>query len=544
MRDQDQRHTTLWTAAVIGVVVIALALASVSLVLAIFQTKSLARLRVEELRREARLIVENVNNQAVPQLEELLTAVASNVRGNLAADPLRGRWAPTWVDELYLFDATPNLVIWQASEQASRRNWTRPSGRNRDDDRYQATIIGLLVPSLIAAQFNARFDRVEYAYDVLEDRPLVVAFSVDPWEPSNQTIVGARINLDRLVSDLVRPLPAVGSNRIGVIEVLPGAAVASTKAHAWTEDIAPLAPFLRLAPTKEFVARQEGVVRRQALFFIGGTILAIAALLAVIWSMWRVFNREMALSRLKQSFVADVSHELKTPLALIRLFAETLLSDRINSDEKRREYYQVISRESGRLTHLINNILDFARIDSDRKAYSMYPLDVGSLVRQTYEAYQIQLDHEGFEHQLVVADDLPEVFADRDAIAQALINLINNAMKYTDQDDKFLGVDVSAETRRGQHGVLISVSDRGIGIKPEDRNLLFTDFYRSSDERVRRQRGAGLGLALVKHIVDAHGGIVDVESRLVKGSTFRIFLPENKPVITAEDASHVQNPAG
>lgn len=544
MRDQEQRHSTLWTAAVIGVVVIALALASVSLVLAIFQTKSLARLRVEELHREARLIVENVNNQAVPQLEELLTAVASNVRGNLSADPLRGRWAPTWVDELYIFDATPNLVIWQANQQTGRRNWSRPSGRNRDNDRYQATIIGLLVPSLIAAQFNARFDRVEYAYDVIEDRPLVVAFRVDPWEQSNPTIVGARVNLEQLVSDLVKPRPEVSASRIGVIEVLPGGAAAAQKSHAWTEDLAPLAPFLRLTPTRDFVSRQQGVVRRQALFFVGGTILAIAALLAVIWSMWRVFNREMALSRLKQSFVADVSHELKTPLALIRLFAETLLSDRINSDEKRREYYQVISRESGRLTHLINNILDFARIDSDRKAYSMYPLDVGSLVRQTYEAYQIQLDHEGFEHQLVVADDLPEVFADRDAIAQALINLINNAMKYTDQDDKFLGVDVSAETRRGQHGVLISVSDRGIGIKPEDRNLLFTDFYRSSDERVRRQRGAGLGLALVKHIVDAHGGIVDVESRLVKGSTFRIFLPENKPVITAEDASHVQNPAG
>jgi signal transduction histidine kinase len=123
-----------------------------------------------------------------------------------------------------------------------------------------------------------------------------------------------------------------------------------------------------------------------------------------------------------------------------------------------------------------------------------------------------------------------------------LINLINNAMKYSDGDDRFLGIDVSLETRRGGHGVLISVSDRGIGIKPEDRNHLFTDFYRANDELVRARRGAGLGLALVKHIVDAHHGIVDVESRLVKGSTFRIFLPaggSHPSLMENNDASHI-----
>jgi signal transduction histidine kinase len=214
------------------------------------------------------------------------------------------------------------------------------------------------------------------------------------------------------------------------------------------------------------------------------------------------------------------------------------MSGRVPTDEKRHEYYTIIARESDRLTHMINNILDFARIDAGRKRYTFTRTDIAALVQETYEAYGLQLDHEGFEHQLVIGDDLPPVNADRDAIAQAIINLINNAIKYNDGQDKFLGIDVSRETRRGTHGVLISVSDRGIGIRPEDRNQLFTGFYRSADERVRQKRGAGLGLALVKHIADAHGGIVDVESRLVKGSTFRIFLPASTEAVLSEDLEH------
>ncbi|NOX57698.1 MAG: HAMP domain-containing histidine kinase [Planctomycetes bacterium] len=308
----------------------------------------------------------------------------------------------------------------------------------------------------------------------------------------------------------------------------------------WTERLTPAVPFVELMPSKRLIRDQHEIVWRQTVYFIIGTVLVMAALTGVMWAMWRVFNRELALSRMKQSFVADVSHELKTPLALIRLFGETLLAGRVTSEEKRREYYEIITRESSRLTHLINNILDFARIDAGRKRYSMADCDVAALVKETYEAYLLQLEHEKFEHQLIVGEALPTIHCDRDAVAQAIINLINNAMKYSDGDDRFLGIDVSAETRRGGHGVLISVSDRGIGIKPEDRNHLFTDFYRANDDLVRARRGAGLGLALVKHIVDAHHGIVDVESRLVKGSTFRIFLPET-PESTPMENNHASN---
>ena len=272
---------------------------------------------------------------------------------------------------------------------------------------------------------------------------------------------------------------------------------------------------------------QESPVIRPTLVYLGLTILALVTLVVAMWVLVRVVRREMALVEMKANFVADVSHELKTPLALIRLFGETLQSGRVTSEEKRQEYYAIITRESTRLSNLINNILDFARIEAGCKEYTLQTTDIADVVRDTFEAYRAQLEDNGFEHHLTVADSLPRVDADRDAIAQALINLMNNAVKYSGQE-RYLAIDLTEDTRRDRHGVLISVHDRGIGIRPEDRARLFDGFFRAPDGRVREKGGTGLGLALVKHIVEIHNGSLDVESRLVKGSTFRIFLPASE----------------
>ena len=287
-----------------------------------------------------------------------------------------------------------------------------------------------------------------------------------------------------------------------------------------------------LQPDKAFVEEQRRTVVVLMLVYGGLTAAALATLLIVTWLLLRLVRKERALSELKANFVADVSHELKTPLALISLFAETLQAGRVPSDEKRKEYYSVILRESTRLTNLINNILDFSRIDAGRKEYVLQPTDVADVVRETYDAYRPQLEHEGFEHQLTIDDPLPRVDADRDAISQVLVNLINNAIKYS-SNERYLAIEVSADTRRGRRGVLLSVHDRGIGIRPEDRAHLTEGFFRAGDPRVREQGGTGLGLALVKNIVDAHNGSLDIETRLVKGSTFRVFLPASaEPALT------------
>jgi signal transduction histidine kinase len=532
MAYRDQKPMTAWTLAGIGAVSITFVMAGLGMVLAIRQTQSLADRPIADLRPEARRIIEGINERTLPRIKEFLEGVGKNLRADHRDYPFTGIDTPLWLDEVYLIDDSPSMVIWVRRDDGAWNRWRGDTGQPEKNEQYKAAIRRRLYSYLLAAQFDLPGQSSGIVPEMVEGEPVLYHW-VDEHGVNGETVVAARLDQEEFVKQVVEP--ALPEARL---EIVPRLA-AKSKARlfpAWTEQLTEVAPPVAIAPAAEFVDLQHRNVTHQMLLFVVATAMAMAALLGVLWAMWRVFRREIALSKMKQAFVADVSHELKTPLALIRLFGETLMSGRVPTEAKRQEYYEIITRESGRLTHLINNILDFSRIDAGRKRYSMQATDISELVRETYEAYQLQLDHEGFEHQLIMAEALPTVYCDRDAVAQALINLINNAMKYTEKNDRFLGIDVSGETRRGRHGVLISVSDRGIGISPEDRNYLFQDFYRSNDERVRQRRGAGLGLALVKHIVDAHGGIVDVESRLVKGSTFRIFLPIGSES-NAEDGS-------
>jgi signal transduction histidine kinase len=228
----------------------------------------------------------------------------------------------------------------------------------------------------------------------------------------------------------------------------------------------------------------------------------------------------MHLSRLKNDFVANVSHELKTPLALIRLFAETLELGRVPGEEKARQYYQVINKESQRLTQLINNILDFSRIEAGRKEYRFAPTDISRIVQDVVDAYRFQIEQQGFTLEVKLAEDVPEVPADKEALAQAVLNLVNNAIKYS-RDDKYLGLEV----RRQDGRVLLSISDRGIGIAKGEQRKIFDKFYRAEDSLVHETKGSGLGLALVHHIMEAHGGEVEVDSIPGRGSRFTLALP-------------------
>jgi signal transduction histidine kinase len=264
----------------------------------------------------------------------------------------------------------------------------------------------------------------------------------------------------------------------------------------------------------------EEDVRRWAIgkmALIGFIDLMLGAGLFLVYSNVR---REMHLSRLKSDFVANVSHELKTPLALIRLFAETLELDRLPGEEKKRQYYRVIHKESQRLTQLINNILDFSRIEAGKREYRFAPADLNRIVTDVLEAYRFSIEQQGFTLESKLAEDLPEVEVDKEALSQALINLVNNAIKYS-RDEKL----VRLETARDGHRVLLSVTDRGIGIPSAEQRKIFEKFYRAENSLVHETKGSGLGLALVGHIVEAHGGTIDVKSAPGRGSTFTIALP-------------------
>ena len=233
-----------------------------------------------------------------------------------------------------------------------------------------------------------------------------------------------------------------------------------------------------------------------------------------------IVSKEMALARLKSDFVSNVSHELRTPLALIRLYAETLELGRITTQEKKQQYYRIIRKESERLTALINNILDFSRIEAGRKEYEFRNTDIAELVRNTLESYRYQIEQQGFAFEESIDSNLPAVPVDREAIARALVNLVNNALKYS-TDEKFLGVKLY----RDDGVVKLEVADHGIGIARRDQSKIFEKFYRAGDPLVHNTKGSGLGLSLVRHITQAHGGEIAVESTPGKGSRFILSLP-------------------
>ena len=250
------------------------------------------------------------------------------------------------------------------------------------------------------------------------------------------------------------------------------------------------------------------------------TAVVLCLLLVGIILTLRAASREMSLAAAKSSFVSNVSHELKTPLALIRLYAETLELDRVKDEQQGKDFLRTINGETRRLTQLINNILDFSKIEAGRKEYRFVSSDVAEIVETVLRTYEYQLRDAGFEVSTRIDQGLPMVAIDAEAISQAVVNLLNNATKYS-EDAKKIEVAVAA---RDSH-IAIEVADHGIGILRSEQQKIFEKFYRVSTTLVHNTKGSGLGLALVKHVAEAHGGRVLVDSELGRGSRFTILIP-------------------
>ncbi len=253
--------------------------------------------------------------------------------------------------------------------------------------------------------------------------------------------------------------------------------------------------------------------------------IALMVVLAVVMGCGVFFvagaaAREVRVAELKSNFVAAVSHDLKTPLALIQLFAETLELGRVRNPERALEYYRIINGEARKLTRLIENILDFSKMEAGLRPYRLAPASVGDLATRVLSAMDSQFTQSQFKVTARVEPDLPRVLVDSDAVEQAIENLLANAMKYSGD-----ARDIDINVRRANGHVAVSVSDHGIGIPRREQQRIFRKFYRVESELGGGPQGCGLGLAIVDHTMRGHGGWVRVESEPDRGSTFTLCFP-------------------
>lgn len=264
----------------------------------------------------------------------------------------------------------------------------------------------------------------------------------------------------------------------------------------------------------------EGLVRERLytnLILIAGLFLLM---IITAWYGYKNIKKEIELAHIKSDFVSNVSHELRTPLSLISMFAETLEMNRVTSEERRKEYYGIISHESNRLSRIVNSILSFSQIEAGKKKYNFSIVDVNEITAKIYDTYDYHLTNKGFEFRYEPFNSQLKIQGDSEAISEAVINLIDNAVKYS-TDNK----SVIVRTGRENGFVKIEVEDKGIGISNSDQQKIFDKFYRASKGLVHNTKGTGLGLTLVKHIMEAHKGKIELQSEIGNGSTFYLLFP-------------------
>jgi two-component system phosphate regulon sensor histidine kinase PhoR len=244
-------------------------------------------------------------------------------------------------------------------------------------------------------------------------------------------------------------------------------------------------------------------------------------LLLGAWLIFRNVAKQVELSRLKSDFVSSVSHEIRTPLALITMYIETLEMGRVTDTNKIREYYTIILNETTRLSGIVNRILNFSQIESNKRKYSFVKADLNEIVENAAHSFRYSIDIRGFSYSFVPGIDLPLVMADRDAVTDAFVNLVDNAMKYS-TDTR----NITVRTGKSDKHVYVEVEDHGIGISEKNQKLIFDKFYRVTEMNLANKvKGSGLGLAIVKHIMDAHTGTIYVKSSPGAGSLFRLLFP-------------------
>jgi signal transduction histidine kinase len=373
--------------------------------------------------------------------------------------------------------------------------------------------------------------RMRYISDVADGQPYLLAYAYlpDPSATHIDGLLGLRVDVARLSSTLLpgflRELELSPDTWLEVVDdsgrrVIGAGAAGPEPARVQSSLASPFDFWTVVVHGGGPQAALAAVEFRTKVF-----LALIAVLLLTIgagaYLVFAGLRREARLANLKTSFVSNVSHELRTPLTSIRMYAEMLeMSGSRLTEDERHAQLAVIRSECGRLERLIDAVLDFASLSRGTKKFHLEYEEVGALVHAAAEEFREQASAAGFQYDVEVESDLPELQLDADAMRQVLFNLLSNALKYSD-DRRWIVV----RARRQGEEVAIEVEDHGIGIAPADQQRIFEDFYRVDQRLSSARRGVGLGLTLVRRIVEAHHGRVTVESTLGRGSRFTVWLP-------------------
>ncbi|HLQ78436.1 MAG TPA: HAMP domain-containing sensor histidine kinase, partial [Terriglobia bacterium] len=383
-------------------------------------------------------------------------------------------------------------LLTAASGATEKQASLKLSGEIRDMEQIMA----------LATDIQDRLGRLKFAFRSAPGDLSWMGYGVDPW-------------LITVVSPTPFAAPVVMA--VSSAKVAPDGVTLRTE-HTATSD--PLGegfvdlqaewPAGRFAPPRGM----PGVI------YAAGLILTLGAMTLAAFLLLRDVNREVQMAEMRSHFVASVSHELKTPLTAIRMFAETLEKGRASGEQMISKYLHTIVIESERLSRLVDNVLDFSRIEQGNKTYRMQPTCLADVVRSAARTMQYPLSQLGFTLSVSIEDNIPAVDANADALEQAILNLLGNAMKYS-------GEARQIEMRLGRSGeeVFIDVADHGLGISREDQGRIFEKFYRVRSVETDRIAGTGLGLTLALHVVEAHRGRLSVSSELGQGSTFSVRIP-------------------
>jgi signal transduction histidine kinase len=350
------------------------------------------------------------------------------------------------------------------------------------------------------------------------DRPQWISFGENDWLVSLAASLSGKPSL-AIVVDVEDMFESLKQNK-DFSETFPVDFVLVRENNPEGLTLGPNFPGLKLV----FAGNQESLFSEpwivQPIFYLLALFLILGITLFGAYLLWRDVRREVSMAEMRSQFVSSVSHELKTPLTAIRMFAETMRLGRSKDQKAHAEYLDTIVNESQRLTRLLNNVLDFSKIEQGKRIYHPDRSSLYDIIQSAARAMEYPLSQQGFSLEVKTDKGLPDVDVDKDAIEQALLNLLHNAMKYSGESRN---IGLFLQKKDGH--AMIQVVDHGIGIDPQEQKKILDKFYRVSSAENERIVGTGLGLALVSHIVEAHSGRLEIDSNLGNGSTFSIVLP-------------------